>query len=58
MNKPDIVLIKKNPKVDRRVVSAAGILQDKLPEDAKQKQGSDYRISPALGGQSLIFSRR
>lgn len=58
MNKSDIVLINKNPKVDQKVVSAAGVLQNKLPEDAKQKQGSDYRISPALGGQSLILSRR
>lgn len=58
MNRPDAELFNRNPKIDRKVVSAAGTLQKKLPEDAKQKQGSDYRISPALGGQALMLSSR
>jgi hypothetical protein len=58
MSKPDVELLRKNRKVDQKVVTAAGILQEKMPEDAKPKAGSDYRISPALGGQSVTLTRR
>lgn len=58
MSKPDVELLRKNRKVDQKVVAAAGMLQNKMPEGAKPKQGSDYRISPALGGQSITLVRR
>lgn len=49
---------KKNPKIDLKVVSAIADLQKKLPESEKPKQGSDYRLSPPLGGHLLTTIRR
>jgi len=51
-------LLKKNPKVDQKVISAANILQDKFSGAAKPRQGSDYRISPPLGGEILMLRLR
>ena len=53
MNQPNLELIKKNPKIDQKVVSAAIALLKKMPEEANQKQGSDFKIAPPLGGQAL-----
>jgi hypothetical protein len=58
MKKVKAGLLKKNPKVDQKVISAAKILQDKLLGTAKPKQGSDYRISPPFGGELLMFRLR
>ena len=46
-------LLNNNPKVDQKVVSAIAALQKRLPETEKTKQGSDYKLSPPFGGQSL-----
>lgn len=57
MNTFDAEVLKKNPKVDPKVVSAIDTLEKKLPETEKPKQGSDYKLSPPLGGQSLAIVR-
>jgi hypothetical protein len=51
-------LLKKNPKIDRAVVSAMNSLQKNLPEPQKPKEGADYKLSPPLSGQSLATVRR
>lgn len=51
-------LLEKNRKIDPKVVSAMRRLEDKLPASARTAQGSDYRISPPLGGQSLALAGR
>ena len=58
MNNPDAELLKKNPKVGHKVVSAIDTLQKKLPETEKTKKDSDYKLSPPLGGKSLSIFRR
>ena len=57
MNNSDAEVFKKNPKVDQKVVSAIEALEKKLPDTEKPKQGSDYKLSPPLGGQSLTIVR-
>lgn len=49
------VLVKTNPKVDRKVVDALRALEETLPESEKPKVGADYRLSPPLGGSSLLL---
>lgn len=56
MKKLNKELLKKNPKLDQNVISAANALQNKLPGIAEPKQGSDFRISPPLGGKILILN--
>ena len=51
-------LLKKNPKVDQKVISAAKSLQDKLTGTGTPRQGSDYRISQPLGGEILLLRLR
>lgn len=58
MNKTEEDLLKRNPKVDPKVVSKMSILQNKLPDAARTVKGSDYRITPPLGGQSLAWARK
>ena len=47
-----------NPRVDQKLIALIEELQKKLPDFAKPKQGSDFRISHPLGGKSLMLSRR
>ncbi|MDQ1354431.1 MAG: hypothetical protein QG657_4740 [Acidobacteriota bacterium] len=58
MKKQKTELLKRNSKIDQKVISAAKILQDKLSGVIKPKQGSDYRISPPLGGDMLMLRLR
>lgn len=58
MNSARAELLKKNLKVDGKVVSAVEELQKKLPQPQTAKRGSDYRIAPPLGGHSLTVVRR
>lgn len=51
-------LLKKNLKVDGKVVSAVAALQKKLPETERTKRGADYKLSPPLGGNALTVVRR
>jgi hypothetical protein len=58
MDKTNLELLKKNPKVDPKVVAAVDALLEKLPDSAKPRRGSDYRIEPPLGGRALALNRR
>ncbi len=58
MNIHDPKLLKKNPNVDQKVVSAIDTLQKQIPEAERQKKGSDYKLSPPFGGRSLTIVRR
>jgi len=55
MNSVSTELLKKNPKIDQKVVSAVDTLWKKLPESERPKQGSDYNLSPPFGGQLLTI---
>ncbi|GEM_PF-3294850 len=57
MNTPDAELLKKNRRIDQKVISAIDALRKQLPESAQPKQGSDYRLSPPFGGKALTSSR-
>jgi hypothetical protein len=46
-------LIKSNQKIDTNVLNKFFALQEKLPESARQKPGSDYRLSPPLDGKTF-----
>ena len=58
MKNPAGELINKNSKVDQKVVSDIAALEKKLPSSERTKQGSDYKISPPLGGDALSLFRR
>jgi hypothetical protein len=47
-------ILEKNPKIDTKVLGLISALKTKLPEIAKQKEGSDYNLEPPLGGKLLL----
>ncbi len=53
MNNTKTELLKKNPKIDSKVVAAIAALENKLPESARTKNGSDYKLTPPLAGNLL-----
>jgi hypothetical protein len=58
MKKLDRKLLNKNLKVDQKVVSEIAELEKRLPFSERKKQGSDYKISPPLGGHALSYNRQ
>lgn len=51
-------ILKSNSKVDQKVVKSANALHEKIPDSFKPKSGSDYKISPALGGKSWFLYKK
>lgn len=47
-------ILRNNNKIDRSVVAKAEKLSNKLPDTQKPKQGSNYKITPPFGGQSMV----
>ncbi len=54
MNNTNTELMKKNPKIDSKVVAAIAALEKELPEFERIKHGSDYKLTPPLAGNLLI----
>ncbi len=57
MNNTKTELLKKNPKIDSKVVAAIAALEKELPESERTKNGSDYKLTPPLAGNFLTKSR-
>lgn len=54
MSPATVEVLAQNPNIDRSVVNAFNNLQAGLPDSEKRKEGADYRLAPALGGQTLV----